>query len=391
MPGKVNPTQCEALTQVCVQVFGNHAAHHLRRQPGPLRAQRLQSGDGLQLPAVGAPDGRCGASRFTDNCVVGIEPRDDNIKAGARALADAGHRAGARRSATTTPPRSPRRRTRTARRCARRRSAAATSRRRSSTRSSTREDDRTGVGSWAPRSSICAARARRRRGPRRRRARPRTAPSMGFPKPSAEGKAGEVAGAEPARGAPHRRQRGRDLSHAAARQALVQDCRPPHLDLARGAVLGRAAPSGRSGAHDRLPRSLPRSTRSGAPRDCRARCAFGCSTFSAIPARIRQPILRRVSGRPWAEPARGLIRTVLQRAQDLIADRHLTREPPLPVRALRRVGCHGARRAGRQHLRLLPGNLLARNGRNVDGAAVLALRRLGDGSRSGYAGLSRIC
>ena len=25
MPGKVNPTQCEAMTQVCVQVFGNHA------------------------------------------------------------------------------------------------------------------------------------------------------------------------------------------------------------------------------------------------------------------------------------------------------------------------------------------------------------------------------
>jgi fumarate hydratase class II len=26
MPGKVNPTQCEALTMVCVQVFGNHSA-----------------------------------------------------------------------------------------------------------------------------------------------------------------------------------------------------------------------------------------------------------------------------------------------------------------------------------------------------------------------------
>ncbi len=26
MPGKVNPTQCEALTQVCVQIFGNNAA-----------------------------------------------------------------------------------------------------------------------------------------------------------------------------------------------------------------------------------------------------------------------------------------------------------------------------------------------------------------------------
>jgi len=26
MPGKVNPTQCEALTQVCAQVMGNDAA-----------------------------------------------------------------------------------------------------------------------------------------------------------------------------------------------------------------------------------------------------------------------------------------------------------------------------------------------------------------------------
>ena len=26
MPGKVNPTQCEALTMVCCQVFGNHTA-----------------------------------------------------------------------------------------------------------------------------------------------------------------------------------------------------------------------------------------------------------------------------------------------------------------------------------------------------------------------------
>ena len=60
MPGKVNPTQCEAMTQVCVQIFGNNAAHHLRRQPGPFRAQRLQPGDGLQFPAVGAADGRRG-------------------------------------------------------------------------------------------------------------------------------------------------------------------------------------------------------------------------------------------------------------------------------------------------------------------------------------------
>ena len=47
MPGKVNPTQCEAMTQVCVQIFGNNAAPELRRQPGALRAERLQPGDGL--------------------------------------------------------------------------------------------------------------------------------------------------------------------------------------------------------------------------------------------------------------------------------------------------------------------------------------------------------
>ena len=34
MPGKVNPTQCEALTMVCAQVFGNNTDDHLRRQPG---------------------------------------------------------------------------------------------------------------------------------------------------------------------------------------------------------------------------------------------------------------------------------------------------------------------------------------------------------------------
>ena len=59
MPGKVNPTQCEALTMVCVQVFGNHAALTFAGIAGPFRAERLQSGDGLQFPAVGAAAGRC--------------------------------------------------------------------------------------------------------------------------------------------------------------------------------------------------------------------------------------------------------------------------------------------------------------------------------------------
>jgi len=80
MPGKVNPTQCEALTQVCVQVFGNNAAVTFAGSQGhfelnvynPLMAYNfLQS---VQLLADASVS-------FTDNCVVGIEAREDNIKA----------------------------------------------------------------------------------------------------------------------------------------------------------------------------------------------------------------------------------------------------------------------------------------------------------------------
>ena len=80
MPGKVNPTQCEALTQVCVQIFGNHAAltfggasgHFELNVFNPVMAYNfLQS---VQLMADAAMS-------FTDNCVSGIEAREDNIKA----------------------------------------------------------------------------------------------------------------------------------------------------------------------------------------------------------------------------------------------------------------------------------------------------------------------
>ncbi|WP_127599364.1 class II fumarate hydratase [Nitratireductor alexandrii] len=80
MPGKVNPTQCEALTQVCVQVFGNNGALTFAGSQGhfelnvynPVMAYNfLQS---VQLMADAARS-------FTDRCVVGIEAREDNIKA----------------------------------------------------------------------------------------------------------------------------------------------------------------------------------------------------------------------------------------------------------------------------------------------------------------------
>ena len=80
MPGKVNPTQCEALTQVCVQIFGNNAAITFAGSQGhfelnvfnPVMAYNfLQS---VQLMADAA-------TSFTENCVQGIEAREDNIKA----------------------------------------------------------------------------------------------------------------------------------------------------------------------------------------------------------------------------------------------------------------------------------------------------------------------
>ncbi|MCM2432365.1 class II fumarate hydratase [Agrobacterium rosae] len=81
MPGKVNPTQSEALTQVCAHIFGNQAAITFAGSQGhfelnvynPMMAYNfLQSVQLLGDAAVS----------FTDNCVVGIEAREDNIKKG---------------------------------------------------------------------------------------------------------------------------------------------------------------------------------------------------------------------------------------------------------------------------------------------------------------------
>jgi fumarate hydratase class II len=52
MPGKVNPTQCEAMTMVC-------ADRDRRRRERPFGAQRLQAGIDLRPAAVGQVDRRC--------------------------------------------------------------------------------------------------------------------------------------------------------------------------------------------------------------------------------------------------------------------------------------------------------------------------------------------
>ena len=79
MPGKVNPTQCEALTMVCAQVMGNHTAISFAGSQGhmelnvfkPVMAYNLLQ----SIKLLGE-----GAVSFTDNCVIGIQANEDNIK-----------------------------------------------------------------------------------------------------------------------------------------------------------------------------------------------------------------------------------------------------------------------------------------------------------------------
>lgn len=79
MPGKVNPTQCEALTMVCAQVMGNDVAISVGGTQGhyelnvfkPMMAANiLQSAQLLGDACVS----------FDENCVVGIEPNHNVIK-----------------------------------------------------------------------------------------------------------------------------------------------------------------------------------------------------------------------------------------------------------------------------------------------------------------------
>lgn len=79
MPGKVNPTQSEAMTMVCSQVFGNDTTINFSGASGNFELNvfkpviifnTLQS---IRLIADACES-------FTDNCVVGIEPNIENVK-----------------------------------------------------------------------------------------------------------------------------------------------------------------------------------------------------------------------------------------------------------------------------------------------------------------------
>ena len=79
MPGKVNPTQAEAMTMVCAQVVGNDAAITMGGSHGhfqlnvfmPVMIHNL-------LESVRLLGDACAS--FTDNCVVGITARENNVR-----------------------------------------------------------------------------------------------------------------------------------------------------------------------------------------------------------------------------------------------------------------------------------------------------------------------
>jgi fumarate hydratase class II len=78
MPGKVNPTQCEAMTMVCTQVMGNDATIGIAGSQGnfelnvykPVMAYSL-------LQSIRLLGDTC--QSFNDNCAVGIEPNLETI------------------------------------------------------------------------------------------------------------------------------------------------------------------------------------------------------------------------------------------------------------------------------------------------------------------------
>lgn len=80
MPGKVNPTQCEALTMVCAQVMGNQVAVSVGGSNGhfelnvfkPVIVRNVLQSVRLLADA---------SNSFTKNCVVGIEPNRKRLNA----------------------------------------------------------------------------------------------------------------------------------------------------------------------------------------------------------------------------------------------------------------------------------------------------------------------
>jgi fumarate hydratase, class II len=79
MPGKVNPTQCEAMTMVCAQVMGNHVAVTVAGSNGHFELNVFKPV--IIYNVLQSIDLLAGACRsFTARCLVGIEPNYERIQ-----------------------------------------------------------------------------------------------------------------------------------------------------------------------------------------------------------------------------------------------------------------------------------------------------------------------
>ena len=79
MPGKVNPTQCEALTMVCAQVIGNDVAVSVGGLQGHYELNVFKPVMAANVLQSAQLIGEACMS-FDENCAVGIEPNYENIK-----------------------------------------------------------------------------------------------------------------------------------------------------------------------------------------------------------------------------------------------------------------------------------------------------------------------
>src|SRR6185503_9350726 len=79
MPGKVNPTQCEAMTMLCIQVLGNDVAIGVGAASGNFELnvfKPLIVHNALQsIRLLGD-----GCVSFDEHCAVGIEPNRERIE-----------------------------------------------------------------------------------------------------------------------------------------------------------------------------------------------------------------------------------------------------------------------------------------------------------------------
>jgi len=80
MPGKVNPTQCEAMTMVCCQVIGNQTTISMAGSQGHFELNVYKPAmANAMLQSIRILSDAC--MSFADKCVVGIQANEDNIRA----------------------------------------------------------------------------------------------------------------------------------------------------------------------------------------------------------------------------------------------------------------------------------------------------------------------